>query len=123
MPKEKIPKKMGRPCPFTEERYQQHLQAHCEMLEAMHKYYLEFEDWESSRSFNSSRRQYYWLMRMQKQIKTRLLQIKQFQNSRDPKFDPEIYRKAYYERIAREQAELEKEMKDDVDKVRNDLGL
>jgi phosphoribosylaminoimidazole-succinocarboxamide synthase len=62
-------------------------------------------------------------MRMQKQIKTRLVQIKQFQNSREPSFDPEIYRNAYLARIAREQQELEDEMKQEIEDLKTEMGL
>ena len=123
MPKEKKPKKVGRPCPFTEERYEQHIQAHCELLEAIHQYYLEFEDWDRLRSFNTSKRQYYCLMRMMKQVKIRLLQIKQFQNSRQPKFDPNIYKEAYQKRLQRENAALQQELEETVQNLKKDLGL
>jgi hypothetical protein len=121
--KPKQPKKNGRPCPLTEERYNKHIEAHAELLEALHRYYIEFEAWDQTRSFNSSRRLYYWLMRMQKQVKTRLVQIKQFQNSREPSFDPEIYRNAYLARIAKEQQELEDEMKQEIEELKLEMGL
>jgi hypothetical protein len=108
---------------FTEERYQQHIEAHCKLLEAIHRYFIEFEEWEQSRSFNSSRRLFFWLMRMQKQLKIRLVQIKSFQDNRDTTRDREVYRKAYREWKNIETKIIEDSVKADIKSAHEELGV
>lgn len=91
---------------------QKQLETHCKLIEAIHRYYIEFEYWEIHHNYNSSRRLNYWLHRIRKCVLTRLAEIKKFQTRRDPKFDPEIYKRAYQERMARDQLELEAEIQE-----------
>jgi hypothetical protein len=118
-----IPLKRGRPSYFTDELYQTQLETHCKLLETIHRYYIEYEYWEEHKNYNSSRRMKYWLMRMLKQIKLRLLEIAKIQNSRDLKYDPEVYRKAYWQRIAREEQRMRDEIKAEIEQKKRECGL
>jgi len=115
--------KNGRVSIFNEETFAQHLDDHQLLMQALHRYFIEMESWCTSRSFASSERMYYWIMRLLKQINIRRLQVKQFQNSRDPRFNPEVYRVARIDALARSEEEFEAEMEDAIKRLREQAGL
>lgn len=105
--------KNGRVSIFNEEVYNQHIEDHQLLMQAIHRYFIEMEEWCNNKTYASSQRMYYWLMRLLKQVNIRKLQVKQFQNSRDPRFNPEVYRVAKIDALAR----AEQEFIDDMDSI------
>jgi hypothetical protein len=115
--------KNGRPSVFNEEKFVEHVFNHCEMINALHRYYIEFEAWCESRSYSSSKRMYFWIMRILKQVNIRREQIKQFQNSRDPRFNPEVYKVAAVDAALRQEQELIDDMEAAIKRLREQAGL
>lgn len=115
--------KNGRISVFNEETFAANIESHCLLLTAIHRYYIEMEEWCNTRSYASSRRLYYWLMRILKQVQVRRLQIKQFQNSRDPRFNPEVYKASFLHYLETEHETMEKDLENTLKQVRKDLGL
>jgi hypothetical protein len=115
--------KNGKVSVFNEDTFNENVENHCELIHVLHRYYIEFEEWCQSRSYLSSKRMYYWIMRILKQVNIRRAQIKQFQNSRDPRFNPEVYKVAAVDAALREEQEFLDDMEEAVKRLREQAGL
>jgi len=115
--------KNGRVSVFNEEVHAQHLEDHQLLMQAIHRYFIEMETWNATQTFQSSQRMYYWLMRLLKQVKIRQLQVKQFQNSRDPRFNPDVYRVTKLDALAQAEKEFMNDLDNTLKSLREQAGL
>lgn len=116
--------KNGRVSKFDKETYEEHIENHCELIRAIHRYYIEMETWCNKPSLASSKIMYFWLMRILKQVQIRRLQIKQYQNCRDPRFGGEIYTlMSNFEESQRIDNEIEQEINAAIKHYRAEAGL
>lgn len=115
--------KNGRSVIFNDKIFDQNIEDHCILLEAIHRYYIEMETWCNTQTLKSSTNMHYWLMRILKQIKIRQLQVKQFQNSRDPRFNSEVYKIRYQEAILKDEEAIMAEIAAATKRLRDDAGF